>query len=120
MDDMKESDDTFANDAKALFDESVDRLDAATLSTLNRSRHRALEARSARTVDWMRWAPVTGVAVVALVVALMMQPETATVDALPASVTEMDILLGDESIEMLEDLEFYAWIDELEANDDVG
>ncbi len=120
MNDMKESDDTFAKEAKALFDESVDRLDAATLSTLNRTRHRALEIQSAPAVDWMRWAPVTGLAVAALVIALMMQPETATVDSLPAAVAEMEILLGEESIEMLEDLEFYAWIDELEASDDVG
>jgi hypothetical protein len=120
MNGMKESNDKFAKQAKALFDESVDRLDAAALSTLNRSRHRALEAASAQTVNWLRWAPVTGVAVAALVAVLLLQPDPVMVDTMPASVTEMEILLGDESIEMLEDLEFYAWIDQLEAGDDVG
>jgi hypothetical protein len=120
MNGMKESDDKFVKEAKALFDESVDRLDAATLSTLNRSRHRALEERTTGTVDWLRWAPVTGVAVAALVAVLVLQPDPAGVDSMPASVTEMEILLGEESIEMLEDLEFYALIDQLEAGDDIG
>jgi hypothetical protein len=117
---MKHSDDNFAKEAKALFDGSVDRLDAATLSTLNQSRHRALEASHTQTIDWLRWAPVTGVAVAALAAVLMMQPDPVAVESVPESLTEMEILLGDDNIEMLEHLEFYAFIDELEAHDDIG
>ena len=40
------------------------------------------------------------------------------VETLPAAVTDMEILLGEESIEMFEDLEFYALVDMLE--NDVG
>jgi hypothetical protein len=32
----------------------------------------------------------------------------------------MEILLGEDSIEMLEDLEFYSWIDAAEKEGDVG
>jgi hypothetical protein len=117
---MNQSDDEFVRQAKTLFDASVDRLDAATLSTLNRGRHRALEASRTQAIDWLRWAPVTGVAVAALAAVLVMQPDPAALESTPASVTEMEILLGDESMEMLEDLEFYAFIDEFEADDDVG
>jgi hypothetical protein len=120
MNGMKESDDKFVKEAKALFDESVDRLDAATLSALNRRRHQALAAGNSRTVNWLRWAPVTGVAVAALVAVLVTQPDPVTVEAMPESVTEMEILLGDENMEMLEDLEFYAWMDQFEAGDGVG
>jgi hypothetical protein len=31
----------------------------------------------------------------------------------------MEILLGEDSIEMLEDLEFYSWIDMADEGDDV-
>ena len=117
---MKRSDETFTKEAKALFDESVDKLDAATLSTLNRSRHRALEELQGSRQQWLRWAPASGVAVAVLVAVLVTQPEPVVVDELPAAAADMEILLGEESIEMLEDLEFYAWIDQLEPEDDVG
>ncbi len=42
------------------------------------------------------------------------------IQTVPAAVTDMEILLGEDSIEMLEDLEFYAWIDMLEQENDVG
>jgi hypothetical protein len=68
----------------------------------------------------LRWVPVTGVAVAVLAGVMVLQPEPASVDPLPAGVDDMEILLGGESIEMLENLEFYAWIDALEQDDDVG
>lgn len=117
---MNRSDDTFLREAKARFDESVEGLDAATLSTLNRSRHRALEEAGRHNPAVLRWVPVTGVAVAVLVGVMVMQPEPVAVDPLPAGVDDMEILLGEESIEMLENLEFYAWIDALEQDDDVG
>ncbi len=117
---MKKSDETFAKEARALFDESVDRLDAATLSALNRGRHRALEELHAPRPQWLRWVPATGVAVAVLVGVLTLQPEPIGVDELPVPIADIEILLGDESIEMLEDLEFYALIDQLEPDDDVG
>ena len=114
------SDDKFLQEAKARFDESVDGLDAATLSTLNQGRHRALEEAGRSHPAVLRWVPVTGVAVAALVGVMVLQPEPAGVDSLPATVDDMEILLGEDSIEMLENLEFYAWIDALEQDDDVG
>jgi hypothetical protein len=113
---MNESDDKFAKEAKVLFDESVDRLDAATLSALNSRRHAALEAARSGRAEWRRWAPAFGVTA-AIVVALMLAtPRPDIVDAMPPD--DMDILLGEDSIEMLEDLEFYAWMELQEG--DVG
>ncbi len=114
---MNSSDEKFAGEAKALFDESVERLDAATLSRLNRNRHAALEqARGAKT-RWRRWAPATGV-VAAVVVAVVLALPGNSLEPMPAGTPDMDILLGEDSIEMLEDLEFYVWLD-MQA-DDVG
>lgn len=106
---MNESDDKFARQAKALFDDSVDRLDAATLSALNRRRHAALEEARARRSAWLRWAPALGVTAAIVVAVMLAMPRTDVVDSMPPD--DMDILLGEESIEMLEDLEFYAWME---------
>lgn len=114
---MSKSDEKLEQSAKRLFDESVDGLDAATLSRLNRGRQAAIEAASSGRPQWMLWAPATGIAAAA-VVALVMINEP-TVDEIDSSVADIDIILGEESIEMIEELEFYAWLEtvDLEAND---
>jgi hypothetical protein len=106
---MNESDDKFAKEAKALFDESVDRLDAETLSALNRRRHAALEAARGARPEWVRWAPAAGVTAAVVIAVMLATPRPGGVDAVPLD--DMDILLGEDSIEMLEDLEFYAWME---------
>ncbi len=118
---MNEPDDTFEKRAKAAFDASVDELDAATLSRLNRSRHEALAELQRRGRQWSLWMPATGVAA-AVLVAVMLLQSPATIDdvAGPTTVTDYEILLGEDSIEMLEDLEFYSWIDIAEMESDVG
>lgn len=114
---MSTSDEKLEQTAKRLFDESVDGLDAATLSRLNRGRQAALEAAGSGRPQWLLWAPATGIAAAAVVAAVMLnQPAAVEIDA---SVADLDIILGDESIEMIEELEFYAWLDtvDLDAND---
>ncbi len=117
---MSKSDDRFERDAKALFDASVEELDAATLSRLNRGRHRALDELRSPRANWMRWAPAAGVAAAVVIAVMLTMRQPVEVDVMPASVTDMEILLGEESIEMLEDLEFYAVIEMLEQENDVG
>ena len=116
---MSKSDDKFADKAKALFDDSVDGLDAATLSKLNQGRHVALEELSARSSPLWRWAPAAGVTAAVLVAVLVTLEEPQVVDTMPESVADMEILLGEDSFEMLEDLEVYAFIDMLEQDGDV-
>ncbi len=109
--------------AKDLFDESVDKLDAATLSRLNQGRHRALaeldQGASPRGV-WLRWVPVTGVAAAALVTVMVMNGQ-APVDQ-PVTAADFEMLLEEESLEMLDELEFYTWLElaDAEVNGNVG
>ena len=115
----------FAENAKALFDDSVDRLDAATLSKLNQGRQAALEELSDTSParQWVRWAPATGVAAAVLVAVMVMRgPGVDGEVPTEASVTDFEILIEGDSLEMLEDLEFYSWIDvaELDDADNVG
>ena len=106
-------------DPKQLFDESVDQLDAATLSKLNQGRQRALEELREGPSPLWRWAPAAGVTAALLVAVLVALPGRQGVEMMPPSVADIDILLGEDSIEMLEDLEFYTFIDMLEQDGDV-
>ena len=111
------------NKAKELFDDSVDRLDAATLSRLNQGRHAALDVlQGSRAVGvWGRWIPATGVAAAALVAVMVLRSPNA-VDLPIELVTDFEILLEGESLEMLEHLEFYSWLEasDLEMNGNVS
>jgi hypothetical protein len=118
------NDDKLEQQAKELFDDSVDRLDAATLSRLNRSRQAALaEAATSRAGHlWLRWAPATGMAAAA-VIAVVMLRGPAPEDLAPAPVvTDFEILVSEDSFEMFEELDFYAVLDSLEvgAADNAG
>lgn len=120
MNDMTDKDEKFGKRARSLFDASVDGLDAATLSSLNRSRRRAIAELGRPGTAWMRWVPAAGMATAMLVAVMLIVPGPGQQEqALPTSVTDMEILLGDEEFEMLEELEFYTWMDLAEDNDDV-
>ena len=107
---MSKTDEQLANEAKAAFDQTVDGLDAATLSQLNQARQQALAETRHPHREWLRWAPAT--AAVAAVVVVMTALEGPTdVDVMAVPATDLEILLSEESIEMLEELEFYAWLD---------
>jgi class 3 adenylate cyclase len=111
--------------ARALFDDSVERLDAETLSRLNQGRQRALqEANVAGPAgQWARWVPAGGLAAAAVVAVIVWQGATVE-EAAPAADAAMDfeILLSEDSLDMLEDLEFFSWMDvaNLEPGGDVG
>jgi hypothetical protein len=111
--------------AKALFDDSVERLDAATLSRLNQGRQRALQEirASGPGGQWARWVPAGGLAVAAVVAVVVWQGAPVE-DPVPAagSAADFEILLSEDSLDMLEDLEFYSLMDtaNLESGGDVG
>jgi hypothetical protein len=119
--------DDFERRAKRLFDDSVSALDAATRSRLTQARYRALEERkSARAASW-RWSliPAGTLAATALVTWLTVwQPPPASDNVQAAPLADLEILLGEEDLEMLdEELEFYGWLEEqpeFAGDDSVG
>ena len=118
-----ETQEEFAQQAKELFDESVERLDAATLSRLNQGRHRALAELDRGTSQpgvWLRWVPVTGVAAAALVTVMVMNGQTPGDQ--PVTASDFEMLLEEDSLEMLDELEFYTWLELVgaEAEGNVG
>jgi hypothetical protein len=111
--------------AKALFDDSVERLDAATLSRLNQGRQKALEEVRAAGPDgqWARWVPAGGIAAAAVVAVVVWQGVVVEPSApAAASAADFEIMLSEDSLDMLEDLEFYSWMDtaNLDPDSDVG
>jgi hypothetical protein len=94
--------------AQALFEDSVERLDARTRSKLTQARNRALdEVKQGATRRWI-WAPAGGFAVAAVIaVGVVLWPGRGPQ---PEAVVE-DLEIAAES-DLLQDVEFYAWLDE--------
>lgn len=107
-------DDLFAQQAKTLFDQSVAGLDGQTQSRLNRGRQAALAELGSGAPGfgrWTQWVPATGVAAVAVLAVVLWQGDSPPDPlALPAP-GDFELLMADDSFEMLQDLEFYSWID---------
>lgn len=99
-----------AEKAKRLFDESVENLDANTRSRLNRGRQAALEQLAGGRPAWVQWVPAAGVAAAAVIAVVLWTGEQ-PVDELTPVASDFEILLTEDSFEMLEDLEFYSWMD---------
>ena len=102
----------FAKKAKQQFDESVERLDGEAQSRLNRARHAALAELGTGRSIWVQWAPAAGVAAAAVLAIVLWTGNPVSDEiSVPAVASDMEILLTEDSLEMLEDLEFYSWID---------
>ena len=107
----------FEERTKLLFDESVAALDGETRSKLTQARYRALEELADRRQPvWSRsWLPAGAAAAVAVLGLMLWQGQVGPVDEGSfdvAAVTDLEILLGEEELDMVEELEFYAWLDE--------
>jgi hypothetical protein len=109
----------FEKRAKQAFDRSVLEVDASTRARLAQARNRALEERgashgwlSAITARPLVPAGALAAAVLAAVVVWQGQ-QRGDIGAQPLASTDLELLLGDEDLEMLdEDMEFYAWLEE--------
>jgi len=115
MSDETDGNSEFERRAKRAFDKSVAALDAATRSKLTQARYRALdEQASAHDRGWRSsLVPAGTVAATALVAFLVMwqQPQQ-NVEVQQAPLGDLEILLGEEDLEMLdEELEFYGWLE---------
>ena len=100
--------------AREHFDASVEGIDAATRSRLNRARQAAVaEVERSRHGPWRTWLPAAAAASVALLAVVLwrmpgQQPGASLVEGAPtAEVVEM-LSIGDDVVS--EDPEFYTWL----------
>jgi len=101
--------------ARRLFAESAMGLDGQTRSKLAQARAKAVEAAGARKGRWFpapsTLVPVGGVAAAALALALIWQGPGLQSDSMETAVlSDLDILLEGEELDLFEELDFYAWL----------
>jgi hypothetical protein len=123
----------FERQAHDAFEDSTSHLDAATLSRLNQSRQRALEAAGRRapvTQRWLTWAPAGAIAAAALVAVLVLRtpaaPDNVATNATPnpsaltttdtspdAALDPLTVVAAGDDLELAAeaDLDFYAWVE---------
>ena len=123
----------FERQARDAFEDSAAHLDAVTLSRLNQSRQRALEAagRGAPvTQRWLTWAPAGALAAAALVAVLVLRAPSApdavvtntpqnpsaltTTGTSPeAALDPLTVVAAGDDLELAAeaDLDFYAWVE---------
>jgi hypothetical protein len=102
--------------AQALFEDSVERVDARTRSKLTQARHAALDEIKQGSAHW-RWlrAPVGGlaaIAVAAIVVVAWQGGQRTGSEMAAVPLDDFDIVADADNLEMLQDVEFYAWLDD--------
>jgi hypothetical protein len=101
--------------AAALLDASADNLDGATLSRLNRARQVALAVRPSRWRPWTIAAGLAGAAAAMLAIAIGLHGFSDTNRAhagAPLDATDIDVLSSDDdTLELSENLDFYAWLE---------
>jgi hypothetical protein len=101
-----ETDDAFSSEARRLLDESTEHMDAATLSRLHQVRNRALATPRSRSVPWYGWASGGAVAASVLVALILFD----TPQPSPVFYDDQSQQAAAENIELLEDMEFMAWM----------
>lgn len=107
--------------SKALFDASVDDIDGHTRAALTRARHAALAEleQTKRPLMWRVLGPVGGVVAASFVLLTLFAPlrfTPTTVEGAMMPFEDLDIVAEPDDLEMLQDLEFYAWLDRSAAS----
>jgi len=107
--------------SKAAFDASVDEMNASVRSRLTQARFAAVaELERRKQSRWQRvLAPAAGLAAVAIVAALVVGPLIHRNGSTGATLADEDmpILLDTDNMEMIENMEFYAWLDDDSLDD---
>jgi hypothetical protein len=106
----------FENRTKAVFDDSVGELNANVRSRLTQARHAAIAEleQTSRSPLRRAWMPAAGLVAAALIAALIFVPglnRTLRSPDAPLADDDMPILLDSDDVELVEEMEFYAWLD---------
>ena len=105
-----EGQEAFVRRVKAMLDEGNAHLDARVRSRLTQARHAALAQADSRPNLWLRqWAPAAGIAAAA-VLAVLVWP-TPREQPPDEALNDLEIVLAGENLDLLEDLDFYEWVD---------
>jgi len=115
------SDQQLMQRSRQALDRTIEEMDAATLSRLNRIRHEALsQANNTTHRGWLMAGALATACVLVIATGLALRGPTTTPEPIEVAVEspldDLDLLSSNEDLEMLADLEFYAWLEtELEG-----
>ncbi len=112
-DDTPMQDQSLESRSKALFDASVHDLDASVRTRLRQARHAASAQMPRRSRPVWLVPALTSVAAAVLIALVLprldrQHPLTESF----AATEDMTLLMNDENLELIEDIEFYAWLDD--------
>lgn len=104
----------FVDAIKHRFDQSIDQIDAGTLSRLNNIRHNALDSADKKYRHRIL-LPVGAMvaASIAVIVFTLVQPDSSSS---PFIAEDIEMLSTSDGIDFYENLEFYQWLDEYEIS----
>ena len=100
--------------AKKALDEQVERLNSDTLQRLRMAREQALEKQNKNSLgDFFTWKWLSGAGAglaIAGLFAFMIVPKLTTETISPLE--DLELLTAEVEMELVDDLEFYQWLDE--------
>lgn len=91
---------------RELLDETIDHMDSANLSRLKQARSRALD-RTSQGRSWQHWLPAGAVTAGLLAFTVYFDNFNSSEPALYQGQAQMEVV---ENMELLNDLEFVAWL----------
>ena len=101
----------FVQQVKAHLDQHADDIDELTVARLRAARMQALEHQPRRARSWL---PMTGLATAAAAVLAVLLWQQG--GGLPAGEDAWEILASGEDLELIEEWEFYDWLEDIQAN----
>ncbi|MEM7026902.1 MAG: hypothetical protein AAF410_01615 [Pseudomonadota bacterium] len=104
------SDEKLENEIKRELDESLQHIDAATLSSIRQIRARAMNKVEEKSFNWTGFGgTLATVCMLMLVVILSIQNEPSVT---PLTPNEIELISAMDEFELYQDLEFYEWLTE--------
>ena len=114
---MKRGDEYLVERWRSELDADLDNIDDVTTARLAQIRRNALSRPVARQSFIPRMAPAIAFAASAIVLAIFLRVPDGPISQLDPDVVLMEIVLAEGELELIEDLEFYRWLD---ANGNAG
>lgn len=114
---MNRSDANFLEQLRNALNADTDNIDPRTLDRLARNRRNAITQRAVRSNFIPRFAPGIAFAASAIMLAILLRVPDGSIPELDPDITLFEIALVDVELELIEDLEFYHWLD---ANGNAG
>ena len=114
---MNRSEEHFVEQLRGALDANAQKVDTSTLDRLAQIRRQAMSRRAVESSFIPRFAPAIAFAASAIMLAIMLRVPDGSIPELDANAMLFEVVLASNDLELIEDLEFYSWLD---ANGNAG